>query len=122
MWRPLRAVAEVESGSTFFETCLAREVRKTLTKPNMLHGTTPAETCFAAPLHTRFSLKFQRVTAASESFSSTAVSITNWANFFAIILNLYFAKLPLPGNEPGAPSGSFRWISVHSASEIRIKL
>ena len=53
--RPLRAVAEVESGSTFRETCLATEVRKSFTKPTMLHGATPAETCFAAPLHTSFS-------------------------------------------------------------------
>ena len=60
--RPLRAVAEVESRSTFRETCLATEVRKSITKPTMLHGATRAETCFAAPLHTSFSLKFQRVT------------------------------------------------------------
>ena len=55
--RPLRAVAEIEtkSGSTFHETCLATEVRKSFTKPTMLHGATPAETCFAAPLHTSFS-------------------------------------------------------------------
>ena len=62
--RPLRAVAEVESGSTFRETCLATEGRKSFTKPTMLHGAMPAETCFAAPLHTSFSEKFQRVTAA----------------------------------------------------------
>ena len=31
--RPLRAVAEVESGSTFRETCLATEVQKSFTKP-----------------------------------------------------------------------------------------
>jgi len=30
----------------------------------MLHGATPAETCFATPLHTSFSQQFQRVTAA----------------------------------------------------------
>ena len=30
----------------------------------MLHGATPAETCFGAPLHTSFSWKFQRVMAA----------------------------------------------------------
>ena len=29
----------------------------------MLHGATPAETYFSAPLHTRLSKKFQRVTA-----------------------------------------------------------
>ena len=45
--RPLRAVAEVESGSTFRETCLVTAT--------MLHGATPAETCFAASLHTSFS-------------------------------------------------------------------
>lgn len=50
----------------------------------------------------------------SESTSSTTVSITNWANFFVNISKLYLAKLPLPGNEPGAPSGSCRWISVRS--------
>ena len=53
--RPLRTVAEVESGSTFRETCLATEVRKSFTKPTMLHDAKPAETCFAAPLHTSFS-------------------------------------------------------------------
>ena len=52
--RPLRAVAEVESGSTFRETCLATEVRKIFTKPAMLHGATPAETCLIVPLHTSF--------------------------------------------------------------------
>ena len=41
--RPLRAIAEVENGSTFRETCLAMEVRKSFTKPTMLHGATPAE-------------------------------------------------------------------------------
>ena len=30
----------------------------------MLHCATPPETCLATPLHTRFSEKFQRVTAA----------------------------------------------------------
>ena len=59
--RPLRAAAEVESGSTFHETCLPTEVRKSFTKPTMFHGATPAETCFAAPLHTRFRFKSQRV-------------------------------------------------------------
>ena len=48
----MQAVAEVESSSTFCETCLAMEVRKSFTKPTMLHGATAAETCFAAPLHT----------------------------------------------------------------------
>ena len=62
--RPLRAVAELESGSTFRETCLATEVQESIMKPTMLHGSRPAETCFAASLHTSFSLKFQRVTAA----------------------------------------------------------
>ena len=42
-------VAEEESGSTFRETCLATEL-----KPTMLHGATPAETCFAALLHISF--------------------------------------------------------------------
>ena len=41
-------VAEVESGCTFRETCLATEVKKSFTKPTMLHGATPAETCFAS--------------------------------------------------------------------------
>lgn len=41
--RPLRAIAEVESSSTFRETCLATEVRKSFTKPTMLHGAMPAE-------------------------------------------------------------------------------
>ena len=48
-------VAEVESGSTFRETCLATEVRKSFTKPTMLNGATPADTCFAAPFHTSLS-------------------------------------------------------------------
>ena len=48
-------VAEVESGSTFGETCLATEIQKCFTKPTMLHGATPPETCFATPLHTGFS-------------------------------------------------------------------
>ena len=52
--RPLRAVAQVESRSTFRETCLATEVRKSSAKPTLLHGTTPAETCFATPLYTSF--------------------------------------------------------------------
>ena len=43
-------VAEVESGSTFRETCLATEVQKSFTKPTMLlHGAMPPEICFAAP-------------------------------------------------------------------------
>ena len=53
--RPLPVVAEVESGSTFRETCLATEARKSSTKPTMLHGAMPAESCFAKPLHTSFS-------------------------------------------------------------------
>ena len=48
--RPFRAVAEVESGSTFRETCLATGVRKLFTKPTMLRGATPVETCFTATL------------------------------------------------------------------------
>ena len=53
--RPLQAVAEVESSSTFRETCLATEVQKSFTQPTMLHSAMPAETCFAAPLHTIYS-------------------------------------------------------------------
>ena len=53
--RPLRAVAEVENGFTFRETCLATHVRKSFAQLSMLHGATPAETCFAVPLHTSFS-------------------------------------------------------------------
>ena len=45
-------VAEVGSGSTFGETCLATEVQKV---SGNLHGATPVETCFATPLHTSFS-------------------------------------------------------------------
>ena len=48
-------VAKVESGSTFREICLATEVQKSFLKPTMLHGATPAETCFASSLHTSFS-------------------------------------------------------------------
>jgi len=40
-------VAKVESGSPFRETCLATEAVKSFTKPTMLHGVTPEETCFA---------------------------------------------------------------------------
>ena len=43
-------VAEIDSGSTLRDTCLATEVQKGFTKPAMLHGATPAKTCFAAPL------------------------------------------------------------------------
>ena len=53
--RLLQAVAEVENVSTLCETCLATEVRKSFTKHTILHCATPAETCFAAPLHTSFS-------------------------------------------------------------------
>ena len=43
-------VAEVESGSTFRETCLATEVQNSFTKPTMLlHGAMAPEICFAAP-------------------------------------------------------------------------
>ena len=48
-------VAEVESGSTFRETCLATEVQKSFTKPTMLDGVTPAETYFAPSVQTSFS-------------------------------------------------------------------
>ena len=61
--RPLRAVAQVESGSTVRETCFATEVRKSFTKPTLLHGATPAETCFAAPWYKSFCQTLQRVTA-----------------------------------------------------------
>ena len=47
-------VAEVESSSTFRETCLTTEVQKSLMKPTV-HRPTPAKPCFAAPLHTSFS-------------------------------------------------------------------
>ena len=43
-------VAEVESGSTFPETCFAKEVQQSFMKPTMLHGATPAETCFTVAL------------------------------------------------------------------------
>ena len=42
--RPLRALAEVESHSTFRETCPTMEVQKSFAKPTMLHGAMPAET------------------------------------------------------------------------------
>ena len=97
--RLLRAVAEVESGSTFRETCLATEVRKSFTKPTMLHGATPAETCFAAPLHPSFSLKFQRVTAA-------------------LIRAVSFAKLVMMSSTPAKSAGGARYASqdpfIHS--------
>ena len=56
-------VAEVESGSTYRATvtfslnlsCNRSEIQKRFTKPTMLHGAMPPETCFAAPLHTSFS-------------------------------------------------------------------
>ena len=48
-------VAEVESSSTFRETCLATKIRKSFMKPTMLHGATPGETFFAILLHTSFS-------------------------------------------------------------------
>ena len=40
-------VAEVESGFTFRETCLATTVQKSFTKPTTLHGAMPPETCFS---------------------------------------------------------------------------
>ena len=39
----------------------------------MLHGAMPAETCFAVPLHTSFSQKFQRVTAALVLFGASYI-------------------------------------------------
>lgn len=56
-------VTEVNSGSTFPETCLATEIQQSFTKPTMLHSATLAETCFAVLLHISFRSKFQRVTA-----------------------------------------------------------
>ena len=45
----LLAVAEIDSSSTLRDTCLATEVQKSFMKLTMLHGATPAETCFTAP-------------------------------------------------------------------------
>ena len=45
-------VAEVESGSTFRETFLTKEVKWCLEKLTMLQGATPSETWFATSLHT----------------------------------------------------------------------
>ena len=61
-------VAEVESGSTFRETCLETEVQKRFTKLTMLHGATPAETYFAtlAAAH-KFHLK---VSMCNSGFTS----------------------------------------------------
>ena len=50
-------VEEVESGSTFRETCLATKAQTSFTKPTMIHGATIAETCFASSLHTGFNVK-----------------------------------------------------------------
>ena len=47
-------VAEIDSGSTLHGTCLMTEVQKSFTKPTILHGATPAETCFETPLHVSF--------------------------------------------------------------------
>lgn len=58
-------VAEIDSSSTLRDTCLATEVQKSFTKPTMLKGATPAETCFAAPWQLSFTEKFQRATEAS---------------------------------------------------------
>ena len=67
----LRTVAKVESGSTFLETCIATEIRKSFMKPTLLHGGTPAETCFIAPLHTSFSYTFLMVTEAYSANTRT---------------------------------------------------
>ena len=48
-------VAEIESGSTLRETCLATEVQESYSKPTVMHGARPPETCFAAHLHINFS-------------------------------------------------------------------
>ena len=51
-------VAEVESGSTFCETCLETKIRKRFTKPTItLHGAMLPETCFATPLQNEFQIK-----------------------------------------------------------------
>ena len=47
-------VAEIDSGSALYDTCLTTEVEKIIMKPAILHGAAPAETCFAAPLHVSF--------------------------------------------------------------------
>ena len=47
-------VAEIGSGSTLRDTFLATEIQKSLTKPIMLNGATPAETCFTLPLRISF--------------------------------------------------------------------
>ena len=47
-------VAEIDSGSTLRDTCFATEVQKSSMEPTMLHGATPAETCFTAPLYISF--------------------------------------------------------------------
>ena len=47
-------VAEIDSGFTLRDTCLAAEVQKSFTKPTILHGATPAETCFPASLRISF--------------------------------------------------------------------
>ena len=49
------SLAEVESGSTFPETCLATKVQQSSMKPTMLQGATRAKTCCAVTLHSRFS-------------------------------------------------------------------
>ena len=41
----IATVAEVESGSTFRKSCLATKVQKFFTKPTMLDGAMPPETC-----------------------------------------------------------------------------
>ena len=59
-------VAEIDSGSTLHDTCLITEVQKSFEKPTILHGATPAETCFAAPLHV--SQGHLRVSTCNSSF------------------------------------------------------
>ena len=47
-------LAEIDSSSTLRDTCLETEVQKSFTKPTILHGATPAETCLTALLHMSF--------------------------------------------------------------------
>ena len=69
-------VAEIDCGSSLHDTRLATKVQKTLTKPALLHGVTPAETYFAASLHISLTIayQFQRATAASPIKSPCCVA------------------------------------------------
>ena len=59
-------VAEVESGSTFRETCLATEIQK-VSRNRPCYKVQRLLKRFATPLHTSFSQKFQRVTAVVDN-------------------------------------------------------